>query len=139
LSARLWTTVLGLLPALLIAGCAGGARETPDPLATGLVIEGMVIRNELPYAVTGVMIEVPATGAFAGCGNILPRSECSTTFEAVDHRRNPLLIRWMEHGQPQRTGEFVVEPPADARPGDTYLLEVVVFAPGQAGASLEKP
>ena len=99
-------------------------------------ITGVVIRNELPYAVTDVMIEVPATGAFAGCGNILPRTACSNAFQQVDYRANPMVIRWSEHGQPQQTGEFTVQRPNGAVPGSEFVVEVIVFAPGQAGARL---
>jgi hypothetical protein len=90
----------------------------------------------LPYPVTDVMIEVPATGAFAGCGNILPRSACSNAFQQVDYRANSVVIRWSEHGQSQQTDEFTVQRPDSAVPGSEFVVEVIVFAPGQAGARL---
>lgn len=121
---------------LLLTACgslpAAGARAEPQ----AFVVRGMVIRNELPYPVTQVMITVPLTGAFAGCGNILPRTECSTTFQEVDYRGNPMVVSWREYGAAQQTDEFVVEPPESADPGRQLMLEVVVFAPGQAGARL---
>lgn len=103
------------------------------------MIGGMVIRNELAYPVTDVMIDVPATGAFAGCGNILPRSGCSNAFPGVDYQRNAVVISWKEYGEPQSTEPFVVEVPAGLRPGEPADVEVVIFAPGQAGARLVQP
>ena len=107
--------------------------QFPDP---SFVISGVVIRNDLPYPVTDVLIEVPATGAFAGCGNVLPRSECSNSFQHVDYRANAVIVSWKEHGQPHQTGEFAIELPDGASPGDEFLVEVIVFSPGQAGARL---
>jgi len=89
-----------------------------------------------PYPVTDVMIEVPATGGFAGCGNILPRSACRNAFQPIDYSANAVTVRWKEHGQPQQTDEFVVRLPEGVVAGSEYLIEVIVFAPGQAGAHL---
>ena len=123
----------------LLFGCSSapvGGRQSPGH---SIVVSGIVIRNELPYPVTDVMIEVPSTGNFAGCGNILPRSECSNAFEQLDYRANPVVIRWKERGQPQQTDEFTIKLPGAARTGDAYRVEVIVFAPGQAGARLAEP
>lgn len=109
----------------------GGHRGAP-----ALVIDGIVIRNELAYPATDVMIEVPATGAFAGCGNVLPRTACSNTFEGVDYRSNAVLVRWRERGLQHSTGEFVIEIPDGMQPGKPAFIEVVIFAPGEAGARL---
>lgn len=122
--------------ASLLLGCASGPPEEPAVADSGIHIVGMVIRNELPYTVTDVMIDVPATGAFAGCGNILPRSQCSTTFQQVEYQGNSLVLSWKEYGAPQHTDEFAVPEPTGAGPGDSFVVEVVVFAPGQAGARL---
>ena len=104
-----------------------------------MVITGIIIKNELAYGVTDVMIEVPATGAFAGCGNILARSRCRTTFQDVDYRSNEVLVRWREHGQQQQTGEFTIDVPSTLIPGIPSWIEVVIFGPGQAGARLVQP
>ncbi|RPH97586.1 MAG: hypothetical protein EHM68_07685, partial [Lysobacterales bacterium] len=98
-------TIAGLGAAVMLQGCAtaaaGGSRASPP----GVIIEGIEIRNELAYPVTDVMIEVPATGAFAGCGNLLPRSGCSNAFAGVDYRSNAVVIRWKERGAEHSTGE----------------------------------
>lgn len=122
--------------AWLFAGCAATPGDQSQEPQIEYVIAGMVIRNELAYPVTDVMIEVPATGAFAGCGNIMPGTACSTTFERIDYRRNALVVSWKERGQPHQTDEFILQIPEAARPGDAFLVEVSVFAPGQAGARL---
>ena len=124
------------LAAALLAGCAvprSGVGKSDIPV---LVIDGIVIRNELVYPVTEVMIEVPATGAFAGCGNVLPRTACANAFPGVDYRSNAVLVHWREHGAAHSTGEFVIEIPDTLRPGEAAVVEVVIFAPGEAGARL---
>ena len=132
----------GRLPALLLsllaAGCAapGQVRETQQPSVT---IDGLTIRNELAYPVTDVMIEVPATGAFAGCGTVLPRTECSNRFEQLDYQAHAVRIRWREHGREQSTSEFVIDVPAGLEPQRPARVEVILFSPGQAGARLVQP
>lgn len=129
---------IGLLAISLtgLQSCSSTARPNESKPVADVPIAGMVIRNELLYPVTDVMISVPATGAFAGCGNVMPRSECSTSFEARPYTANKLIIQWKEHGQTHTTGEFAVERPAEIEPGQETWLEVVIFAMGQAGARL---
>jgi hypothetical protein len=123
---------------LLIAGCAAPGR-TEEPSAPLVAIDGLTIRNELDYPVTEVMVLVPATGAFAGCGTILPHSECSNRFQQLDYRANAIRISWREHGREQSTGAFVVEVPPQLVPGQPARVEVIVFSPGEAGARLVQP
>jgi hypothetical protein len=132
-------TIAGLGAAAMLQGCAAAAPNGGKASRPGVIIEGVEIRNELAYPVTDVMIEVPATGAFAGCGNLLPRSACSNAFEGVDYRSNAVVIRWKERGAEYSTGEFVIEIPADLRPGRPAVVEVVIFGPGEAGARLVQP
>ena len=70
-------TVLALLvPAVILAAsCASTGPKTRQPADTGVDIAGIVFHNALNYTVTEVMALVPATGGFAGCGNILPHSD----------------------------------------------------------------
>lgn len=123
----------------LLSACQSAPAGAPQSPAPQAVISGVSIRNELPYQVTDVMIEVPATGGFAGCGTILPRTECSNRFQHVDYRANQVVIRWREHGQPQQTEPFVIALPAGSSAGDAFHVEVVIFGPGQAGARLAQP
>lgn len=122
--------------ALLAAGCSAVPESPVDIEDSGIDIAGIIIRNQLAYTVTDVMVEAPVSGAFAGCGNILPRSQCSTSIPAADYRRNPIVISWKEYGQPHRTDEFIVKVPDGMLPGAEAWLKVLVFAPGQAGATL---
>jgi hypothetical protein len=78
-----------------------------------IVISGLEIRNELSYPVTDVMIRVPATGAF-----------------------NEVVISWQERGQAHQTGPFRIELPDDTATQRTFRVQVILFAPGQAGARL---
>ena len=117
-----------------LAACApvrdAGSRA---PLAE---IDGIEIRNDLAYPVYDVMIEIPSTGGFAGCGMILQRSRCATTFPSAAYRGETLAIRWTEHGEPQGIDDVVLEPPEGAGQAPRVRLEVTIFAPGQAGARL---
>lgn len=103
------------------------------------VVEGMLIKNELPFPITDVMINIPSTGGFAGCGNVMPRSVCRTSFEKVDYTANALVVSWKEYGTSHQTGEVVLELPGDLDPVKPVWLEVVVFAMGQAGARFVQP
>ena len=102
-------------------------------------IGGFVIRNALVYTVTDVMVEAPTTGRFAGCGNILPRSECRSAFEAIDYRQNEVLVSWKERGEPHSTDPFLLEPPDGMKVDGIVWLEVLIYAPGLAGARLVQP
>ena len=123
----------------LVQGCSAAPDDAGQSEDTGVVISGIIITNELAYGVTDVMIEVPATGAFAGCGNILARSRCRNTFQDVNYRSNAVVIRWKEHGQPKQTREFVIDVPDNLMPGVPSWIEVVIYGPGQAGARLLQP
>lgn len=133
---RAWLLACAVVPASLLQGCASGPAPQPLPEAPAIVIGGLEIRNELPYTVTDVMIRVPATGAFAGCGNLLPRSGCTNRFEEVDYRSDEVVVSWKERGQPQETKPFRIELPDDPAARGTFAVHVIVFAPGQAGAHL---
>ena len=124
-----------LMPAVLLAAsCASTGPETPRPEDTGVDIAGVIFQNSLMHSVTDALVHVPATGRFASCGNILPRSECSTSFPAVGYRRNGIIVTWKEHGETKATDEFTVKLPQGAGEGDSFWLEVVIYAPGLAGA-----
>ena len=127
--------LLGLSTAFLPA-CAARLPADLSPETPPIVISGLEIRNDLPYTVTDVMIRVPETGGFAGCGNILARSRCNNRFEEIDYRANEVVISWRERGQPHQTGPFRIDLPADAATQRTYRVQVVIYSPGQAGARL---
>ena len=126
-----------LLP--ILVSCSAATSKEPENRLPELELGGFVIRNALVYPVTDVLIEAPATGRFAGCGNILPRSECRNAFEAIDYRENEVVVSWKEHGEAQSTDPFRLEPPAGVQAGDTLWLEVVIYAPGLAGARFAQP
>lgn len=120
----------------LIAACSASPPVADEAGLPNVEVAGIVIKNRLAFPITDVLIQSPASGNFAGCGNILPRSECSTSFESIDYQRDELVITWKEYGDPKTTGEFVVDVPANLDTGRPAWLEVVVFAMGQAGARL---
>lgn len=128
------TVFLAGLCAAQLAACVSPAVPESVSDAPSIVVSGLEIRNDLPYSITDVIIQVPATGAFAGCGNILSRSRCLNRFENVDYRADDVSISWRERGEPHRTEEFRLDLPESATPETAYRLEVIVFAPGQAGA-----
>lgn len=120
---------------LVLAACAPvrDDTETHPPIAE---IDGLVIRNELPYPVHDFMVDVPATGGFAGCGMILGRSPCSVSFPSAAYRGEALVIRWTEHGESHSIRDVVLDPPKEATQTPKALLEVTIFASGQAAARL---
>jgi len=122
-----------LLGLLILQACTGTPILKPDTLPA-LSVEGMVIRNDLAFPVTDVMITVPETGAFAGCGNIMPRTNCRTSFESVGYYGKAMVVSWSEYGQKQSTKNFIIEPGADIDTQKPAWLEVTIFAAGQAGA-----
>lgn len=129
----------GCILACLLAVACAPAPPKPVVVEPGIEVVGIVIRNALAYSVHDVMVQVPATGRFAGCGNIVQNTECRTSFPAIEYGKNTLLVTWTEHGEPQATEEFVVEPPAGTHPGDSLWLEVVIYNKGLAGARLVQP
>jgi hypothetical protein len=118
---------------LLLSACSAMPVPEANPRPV-LSIAGMMIRNDLLYPVTEVMITVPETGAFAGCGNIMPQTDCRTSFETVDYSGNAMVVSWKEYGQAYSTKEFVVEPGKAIDLNRPAWLEVTIFAAGQAGA-----
>lgn len=123
----------------LLQGCSSVRTNDLPGEESGISIDGIIISNRLLYPITDVMITVPATGGFAGCGNILGRSDCRTTFPAAAYRKNAIQVSWKEYGEPHQTAEFVVSVPEDMVKGSDAWLEVIVFASGQAGAKLISP
>lgn len=128
--------LLFLCGILLLPSCGSVSGKRDLPQVADIVIDGIIIQNGLAYTVTDVMILVPETGAFAGCGNILSRTACSNAFPEVVYRERAVVISWKEHGEPQKTDEFVVETPVNLLAGKPAWIEVTLFAPGQAGARL---
>lgn len=123
-----------VIHALFLVACS--SSPAPTPQATGIMIEGVMIRNELSFSVTDVRLLVPANGNFVGCGNIIARSQCSTTFPERNYTANAVVISWKERGQPQSTGEFVIKIPEKIDPNRPTWLEIIIFNMGQAGAKL---
>jgi hypothetical protein len=131
-------TVRRILPGALLGALLAACGAAPKPQESPVLAQaaGIVIRNELAYPVHDVLIEVPATGGFAGCGMILRRSQCSTSFPAAAYRGEGMIVRWTEYGEAHATDEFVLDLPTAADPDEALWVEVVIFASGQAGARL---
>ena len=130
-------TALCSLLLFILGGCATTA-EKPGATVPGIEIDGVEIVNELGYQVTDVMILVPRTGAFVGCGTVLGGTSCSTSFPGRAYQQNAVQVTWKELGQPYTTGDFNISLPADLQSSHQFWIKVVIFAPGQAGAKLEK-
>lgn len=126
--------LIGLL-VLLATACSTTGEKSGAPVS-GIEIDGVEIVNELGYEITDVQILVPRTGAFVGCGTVLGRTSCSTSFPGRAYQQNKVQVSWKERGQPHTTGDFEISLPADVRNSHQFWIEVVIFAPGQAGARL---
>lgn len=131
---------LVFLQTLILVACsqAQPAGDTPGAAEKhrGIAIEGVVIRNKLPYPVTGVQLLVLSSGDFVGCGNIMSRSACATTFPVRDYYSDKVVVTWQEYGKEHSTGEFVIQTPDEYDPGRPAQLEVIIFMMGEAGAKL---
>jgi len=121
--------------ALLVSACSAPSGR-PGGSAPALAIDGIRIINKLDMTVTDVQILVAATGDFVGCGAILRNTACSTSFPGRQYERKPVQVTWKEQGQAHATPNFVIEPPANLDFTRPVWIEVVIFAPGQAGAKL---
>jgi hypothetical protein len=99
-------------------------------------IAGIEIRNDLEYPVTEVQVLVPDTGEFVSCGSVFARTSCAAAFPLREYRANALRITWKEHGQLRSVDDFVLQAPAALDAGRPVWVQVVIFAPGQAGARL---
>ena len=133
---RIRAALLAGSAAAILGACAVRPAPAPPADPPAITVGGLEIRNDLPYPVTDVMIRIPATGGFAGCGVILPRSGCVNRFENFDYRDHEVSISWSERGQAHKTAEFRIERPKQINPEAVYRVQVIVFAPGEAGARL---
>lgn len=123
------------LCALVLWACAAESKHA-GKTAPGIAIEGIKIINQLGATVTDVQILVPLTGNFVSCGTIVRHTSCSTSFPGRQYERSPVQVSWKEQGQAHATGNFVIQPPANLDLARPMWIEVVIFAPGQAGAKM---
>lgn len=121
--------------ALSLCTCSSEPKHARNT-APGIAIEGVKIINQLSTTVTDVQILVPLTGNFVSCGTILRHTSCSTSFPGRQYERSPVQVSWKEQGKAHATGNFVIQPPADLDLARPMWIEVVIFAPGEAGAKM---
>ena len=119
----------GLLIVCLIACAAAPAERAP-----AVRIAGMVMQNQTQMYVSAVRLLVPATGNFVSCGNIPPKSRCSTTFPEAAYTGNPVEITWSQGGQIHSTGQFTVQLPGNLDHKRPAMVHIVISGPGLAGA-----
>ena len=71
----------------------------PKQTVRNEIINELVIRNETVSALEGVKLRVPKTSSLVSCNIILPRTECSLGFRALENERNPATLSWIQRGQ----------------------------------------
>jgi len=120
---------------LFLSACSTPSKQA-NSASSVMAIDGVQINNQLSITITDVQVLVPATGNFVSCGAILRHTACSTSFPGRQYKHTPVQVTWKEQGQAQATGNFVIDPPASLDPSRQLWMEVVIFAPGQAGAKL---
>ena len=125
---------LFLILIILLGACAPVRQTKPETIS--IEIDGVVIRNQLTFPVTDVQLLVLSSGNFVGCGNIMSRSACSTTFPLRDYSASKVLVTWKEYGKEHSTGEFVIKIPDEIDRSKPAQLEVIIFMMGEAGAKL---
>jgi len=102
-------------------------------------IGGVRIANQMRQGVTDAQILVLQSGNFVSCGNIFPGTTCSTSFPDRVYEGGPLRITWKERGLAKATPDFALKTAGFVGLGKSLWIEVVIFAPGQAGAKLVLP
>jgi hypothetical protein len=125
-----------LLTGIALFHSACSVPETAPSVPGGIEIEGVVIRNQLAFAVTDAGILALSTGNFVSCGNITARTACSTGFPNRNYSSGKLVVRWRERGVDQSTDEFELQIEGDIDAHRPAWIEVVIFSPGEAGARL---
>lgn len=137
--ARVRSWISGCLCLVLLGACAAKGNA-PGPAygnpSGGVEIGGVRIVNQLKQGVTEARILVLQSGNFVSCGNILPGTVCSTSFPGRAYEGGQLRITWKERGVAKATPDFVLKTKAFSGLGKALWIEVVIFAPGQAGAKL---
>jgi len=123
------------LVALLLCACSTDVKHAGKTVP-GIAIDGVKIINQLSITVTDVQILVPLTGSFVSCGTILRHTSCSTSFPGRQYEHSPVQVSWKEQGQAHTTGNFVIQVPANLDLARPMWIEVVIFAPGEAGAKM---
>ncbi|MDT8319259.1 MAG: hypothetical protein RQ826_01895 [Xanthomonadales bacterium] len=133
-----WNPAAWMVVVALSATVAcGELRKEPEELSSEIVaVQGVVIRNQLPYQVSGVQILATRTGRFVGCGLIMSGTFCRMAFDAQALYGSDIIVSWEEHGKPHSSGEVQIEQPANLVPDKAAWVEVLIFAPGQVGARL---
>ena len=71
----------------------------------------IVLRNNLPRAVTDVKVKVEKTQAIFSCGYILPGTTCSTKFPKRKYLGNQIHVTWSYDDYKQTPGKFVLKMP----------------------------
>lgn len=71
----------------------------------------IVLRNNLPRAVTDVKIKVEKTQAVFSCGYILSGTACSTKFPKRKYLGNEIHVTWTYNNYKQTPEKFVLKVP----------------------------
>ena len=98
------------LAALLLASCAGSQQP-------GYTINEVVLVNNSRELLREARVSVPSTGRSFSCGSIAPLGICSNRFAARRYEYNPIQVEWSFGKRSRRTGEFVVQVPANLYAG----------------------
>lgn len=128
--------LLAWIVTLTISSCGGTAVKSLSPSGPAIEVHRVVIRNLLSYPIKDVQILAPATGNFVSCGNIVQKSQCSTTFPVRNYSENPVQISWTEWDAPRSMPPVPLKAPDGFDFDRPATIEVSVYSPGQAAAKL---
>ena len=127
-----WLRVVTLVAATcLLTACSASGPLAPKPL---LQIDGLSFLNQSRQPVTAIRLLVPATNNFVSCGFISPGGHCASSFPEVDYTGNPFVVEWTQGGADWSTGEITLQPGETLIQAGVARVQVVVMAPGSAGA-----
>ena len=100
------------------------------------MIDALTFENRSASPVSGITLQVPATGGFVSCGLIAPGARCASGFPGVSYAGEPVEIRWNQGGAEWSTGLVRLQVDSEVRSRGRGEVRVVVVAPGSAGALL---
>jgi hypothetical protein len=132
------SALIACLCTCLLAACAASGK-VPEEGVGPVEISGVRIANELKYGVTDAQILILKSGNFVSCGNILSGTTCFTSFPGRVYEGGKLRITWKERGVAKVTPDFALKTEAFSGMGKALWVDVLIFAPGEAGAKLILP
>lgn len=115
----------------IAAGCAGAPPT--EPVRVG----GLVFHNNTLQPLEDVRLQVPKTGGFISCNQILQGRQCATTFPSRLYRGTPVIISWRQGGEQFSSGKIQIQSRQKSVPGKVATVYVTLNIDGSVEAKVE--